>query len=73
MGKVSRKNYLDSPIERLCRNLDLFLMSLLPFGEKVRMRGVLFGQPLTLALSPFMGRGNLLIALNLVPKGTESP
>jgi len=39
----------------------------------VRMRGALSGQPLTLALSPFTGRGNLLIALNLVPKGTESP
>ena len=32
---------MDSPIERLRLNLDLFLMFLLPFGEKVRMRGVL--------------------------------
>jgi hypothetical protein len=33
-------------------------MFLLPFGEKVRMRGLSI-QPLSLVLSPFMGRGNL--------------
>ncbi|MEK6776209.1 MAG: hypothetical protein AABY87_04910, partial [bacterium] len=51
-------------------NPDLFLMFLLPFGEKVRMRGLFPVNPSPLP-SPFMGRRNLLIALNFVRKGTE--